>query len=121
MTRFTSDSTDASCATGTLSCAQGHSFHVINGIPRFVQSTVLEEVAGRTQNAFGYEWSSYADYDVKNFHTQLFPQSAEFFQGKLGLDAGAGAGRHLAAALEAGAEMVGVDVSTAVFRHGGVG
>jgi ADP-heptose:LPS heptosyltransferase/SAM-dependent methyltransferase len=101
-------------STGILRCAQGHGFHVINGIPRFVQSTVLEEVAQRTRTAFGYEWTKYADYDVQNFHTQVFNSSTDFFAGKLGLDAGAGAGRHLMAAVRAGATMVGVDGSTAV-------
>ena len=97
-----------------LVCERGHRFPVTRGVPRFVHPAQLPRTAQRSRAAFGYEWSAFADYDVKNFHALVMPEPPQFFAGKLGLDVGCGAGRHLLAAAQAGADMIGVDQSEAV-------
>ena len=49
-----------------------------------------------------------------NFLNYIYPVKPQFFEGKIGLDAGCGFGRHLFYAAEFGAEMIGVDLSEAV-------
>ena len=63
---------------------------------------------------FGYEWTKYADYDAENFARFLEPMRSQLVQGMVALDAGCGAGRHLAALADAGIEVVGADLSWAV-------
>jgi SAM-dependent methyltransferase len=75
-----------------------------------------KEVKGQihVMDAFGYEWNSFADYQMDNFDEWVGPITPDFFDGKLGLDAGCGAGRHSMQAHSYGAEMVGMDLSYAV-------
>jgi SAM-dependent methyltransferase/uncharacterized protein YbaR (Trm112 family) len=54
--------------------------------------------------------------DRRIFLDNVAPLDASFFQGKLGLDAGCNVGRHLYAAWENGAEMVGLDPTFAIDR-----
>ncbi|RKY62369.1 MAG: hypothetical protein DRP95_01655 [Candidatus Latescibacterota bacterium] len=68
----------------------------------------------RTMESFGFEWTSFADYSADNFRDFIRPLPPNFFVGKVGLDAGCGAGRHLREASKRGAEMFGVDLSAAV-------
>jgi len=98
---------------GELLCEQDHRFPIVRGVPRFLQPTQLSPIEHRSQAMFGYEWSWAADYNVENFRSVVWPET-EALMGKLGLDVGCGAGRHLLAAVEAGAEMIGVDQSAAV-------
>ena len=63
---------------------------------------------------FGYEWIKFYDYNCDNFNAFIAPLPNDFFKGKLGLDAGCGAGRHARQASEKGAEIVGIDFSRAV-------
>lgn len=68
----------------------------------------------KTQSRFGYEWTRFDDYACDNFPDFVAPLPEHFFSGKLGLDVGCGAGRHIMRASQMGAEMIGVDVSQAV-------
>lgn len=68
----------------------------------------------RTMESFGFEWNEFEDYDEDNFDAWLAPLTPEFFRGKVGLDAGCGAGRHALRAHRYGAEVVAVDLSRAV-------
>lgn len=71
----------------------------------------------KTQASFGYQWTTFAEMVCdfrENFWNYLHPATPEFFAGKLGLDAGCGFGRHIYHAASCGAEMVGVDLSSAI-------
>jgi SAM-dependent methyltransferase len=70
--------------------------------------------AGDTMSRFGYEWTAFADYDCDNFTPFISPLPEGFFNKKLGLDIGCGAGRHVQRAAEEGAEIVGIDLSFSV-------
>jgi len=69
----------------------------------------------RTIYSFGYEWTEFADYKNENFREWLAGSPPDsFFSGKVGLEAGCGAGRHTMTAVSLGAEMFAVDLSNAV-------
>jgi SAM-dependent methyltransferase len=102
---------------GDLDCERcGTSFHIRNGIPRFVP---VENYASN----FGFQWNRFR-------RTQLDSHSGEpisrerlhastgwdwsAMKGKRILDVGCGSGRFAEVALQAGARVVGVDYSTAV-------
>jgi SAM-dependent methyltransferase len=125
-----------------LRCRCGRSFPIIKGVPRFLPEELRHELPkyypefngcnlnsmrgeknvrrdvdnlkSSTLSRFGYEWNHFRDYDCNNFETFTAPLPADFFRGKIGLDVGCGAGRHSKAANELGAEMVAIDLSTAV-------
>lgn len=73
------------------------------------QTTLL-----RTIERFGYEWTTHADYNAQNFARFLEPVRPRLAPGMLALDAGCGAGRHLAILADKGIDVVGVDLSWAV-------
>jgi SAM-dependent methyltransferase len=127
---------------GSLSCRCGRSFPIIRGVPRFLPEELRHElpkyypefadsnsnavrfenfakstksnINSSTSSRFGYEWNYFSDYDCNNFESFTAPLSKDFFKGKIGLDVGCGAGRHSKAASAIGAEMVSIDLSTAV-------
>jgi SAM-dependent methyltransferase len=127
---------------GSLSCRCGRSFPIIRGVPRFLPEelrheltkyypdfndcnlnaergqrfakTEINNIKSTTLSRFGYEWNHFLDYDCKNFKSFIAPLPTDFFKGRIGLDAGCGAGRHSKAAGELGAEMIAIDLSTAV-------
>jgi len=70
-----------------------------------------------TQKSFGKQWRYFSRMHPV-FYQDLFrymgPLDRTFFEGKLGLDAGCGFGRHAYYASHLGAEMVAVDFSQAV-------
>jgi len=68
----------------------------------------------QTQSRFGYEWIQFDDYACDNFSEFIKPLPEGFFSGKLGLDVGCGAGRHIKGASQLGAEVIGIDLSQAV-------
>ena len=72
-------------------------------------------VKRRTMYSFGYEWCTFPEYANDNFNLWLAgaPSSA-FFAGKVGLEAGCGAGRHTYQAVSFGAEVFAVELSEAV-------
>jgi SAM-dependent methyltransferase/uncharacterized protein YbaR (Trm112 family) len=59
---------------------------------------------GKVYKEYGQHWNNYLPNSIKN----------GFFNGKVGLDAGCGFGRHILQAATSGAEMVGLDLSEAV-------
>jgi len=127
---------------GSLSCQCGRSFPIIRGVPRFLPEELrhelpkyypefsdcnsiavrvenfakaaMDNIKSSTSSRFGYEWNYFFDYDCNNFESFTAPLPMDFFRGKIGLDVGCGAGRHSKAASELGAEMVAIDLSTAV-------
>lgn len=128
---------------GVLICGCGNNFPIIKGVPRFVSDALqyllprlypdfylrhpgllksefnptenkLNVKNSETMDRFGYEWTHFSDYSCDNFQEFISPLSKNCFLGKLGLDAGCGAGRHIRKAGQKGAEMVGIDLSQAV-------
>jgi SAM-dependent methyltransferase/uncharacterized protein YbaR (Trm112 family) len=128
---------------GLLSCPCSQKFPIIGGVPRLVVHGLREELpqfypdffnrhselldvernTGKTgsietkkaaMSRFGYEWLKFSDYDCDNFKTFTSPLPGDFFEGKLGLDIGCGAGRHASQACQRGAEIVAIDLSQAV-------
>ncbi|HXH82449.1 MAG TPA: methyltransferase domain-containing protein, partial [Candidatus Tectomicrobia bacterium] len=78
-----------------------------------------DDPVAATLRTFSYQHVSLADAtpEIERWRTTFLaaiPVSPDFFRGKLGLDLGCGAGRHLAWAQRWGAEMVGVDLSEGV-------
>jgi len=85
-----------------------------------VKTTAYDEIVQakkRTLSSFSFQWNVFSEmYEVweENFLDYVHPLQPDFFDGKLGLDAGCGFGRHLYYAAKFGAEMVGLDLSEAV-------
>lgn len=98
---------------GILKCACGRSYPITNGVPRIL-TTSLSLIKKKTATKFGYEWTKFSDYNVDNFAIFLKFLKPNFFSGKIGLDVGCGAGRHLLQVSGLGAEVVGFDLSSAV-------
>jgi 2-polyprenyl-3-methyl-5-hydroxy-6-metoxy-1,4-benzoquinol methylase len=102
---------------GALKCTNcSAAFPVVRGIPRFVSS---ENYAA----SFGRQWNKFArlQLDSQNgtsFSRDRFCSITEWelssLKGKLVLDVGCGAGRFAEVALQAGAEVVALDLSSAV-------
>lgn len=103
--------------TGQLDCEQGsHRFPINDAIPRFVPQ---DNYAA----SFGYQWNRFKkeQIDSKNgtnlsaarFYSET-GWTKEWLKGKWVLDAGCGAGRFLDIAADSEAEIVGLDISSAV-------
>lgn len=102
---------------GRLDCASAaHHFPIENGIPRFV---ARDNYAA----SFGYQWNRFKLEQIDSANgTNL--SAARFFgetgwtkdwlRGKWVLDAGCGAGRFLDVAADSEAEVVGLDISSAI-------
>lgn len=76
-----------------------------------------QQIKKATANSFGKEWKHFdklLDCYQQNHRDYFKPHGPEFFNGKTGLDAGCGMGRHVYWAARYGAEMVAVDLSQAV-------
>ena len=128
---------------GLLSCDCGRCYPIVGGIPRVVEDAFdlfpafAEKYAGlipnarpvrvdnhpsgealrRTRESFGYQWTAFSTMVVdfrENFLEYIHPIKPSFFPGKRGLDVGCGFGRHIANAAQFGAEMVGIDISSAI-------
>jgi 2-polyprenyl-3-methyl-5-hydroxy-6-metoxy-1,4-benzoquinol methylase/uncharacterized protein YbaR (Trm112 family) len=103
--------------TGRLDCRRGpHHFPIENSIPRFVPR---DNYAA----SFGYQWNKFKLEQIDSINgTRL--STARFYSetgwtkswlaGKWILDAGCGAGRFLDVAADSEAEVVGVDLSSAI-------
>lgn len=101
--------------SGMLRCRRGHSFPIIGGIPRFVETELY------VQN-FGFEWTVHAgtqldgassDESEKAFREKT-GFTPEMLSGKRVLDVGCGMGRYTDVASRWGATVVGIDLSRAV-------
>ena len=100
---------------GELSCQSAHSFPIIGGIPRFVNSELYVE-------NFGFEWNVHAltqldgassDESERTFRAKT-GFNPEDLRGKLILDVGCGMGRFSDVASRWGGSVVGIDLSRAV-------
>ena len=104
-------------AEPVLSCHCGAEFPLIAGVPRMLPRAAASTLSKRTQQAFGDEWQRFPE--VLAVHRRIFDWYFEGpvpvrWKGLRVLDAGCGMGRWLHFALEAGAEIVGMDVSPAI-------
>lgn len=103
--------------SGGLDCVGcGLSYPVVNGIPRFVPH---DDYA----SSFGYQWNRFRleQIDAANgtrlSERRLYSETGwteEWMGGKWVLDAGCGAGRFVEVASRGGAEVVGMDISSAI-------
>lgn len=98
-----------------LTCARGHDYRVVRGIPRFVEQD--------THDNFAIQWNLFWDVqlDSRNGTTEsrdrLVSQSdltPEDFRGKTILEVGCGAGRFTEVMLGLGANVVAIDYSGAI-------
>lgn len=105
----------AEVVSGSLKCDLGHSFPVVRGVPRFVDSE-------RHARNFGFEWNR---HNRTQLDTRISTESEDSFRtktgftpeelrGKLVLDVGCGMGRFSDIASRWGAIVVGIDLSSAV-------
>ncbi len=112
-----------------LRCPCGHVYPFAEGTARVLRASLrdsmgrgasadaVEESKRRTALSFGYEWGHFAELRPeweKNFLGYMAPHGHEFFRGKLVLDAGSGAGRHATYAARDGADVVAVDLGSAI-------
>lgn len=127
-----------------LSCARGHRYPVINGVPRLLAPELLADTLrqfhaqhfrryraywentpsakssteGRTLRSFSYQWNVFSEMYAhweENFRSYFEPLvKRDDFAGKLVLDAGCGFGRHAFYAAKFGAEVLAMDLSEAV-------
>lgn len=97
-------------------CRKGCFFPIVEHIPRFVS-------INNYASSFGLQWNEYRTTQLDSFTgltisrdrlTRLLGGSLEVVKGKKVLEAGCGAGRFSEILLESGADLFGVDISTAV-------
>jgi len=122
---------------GKLECSDcGKIYIVKNNIPRFASldnnDDPLIEIKKHTKQNFGFEWQYYnkhgweqhdnrraidAEKTLKvekdSFFTKAIVENPDEFKEKLVLDAGCGNGRYIYQAVQLGAEVVGIDLSSA--------
>jgi SAM-dependent methyltransferase len=108
---------DEEIVTGTLVCGECQTeYPIIDGIARFVPPDNYAK-------SFGYQWNRFKVEQIDSMNgTTLSAErfysetgwSREWLQGKWVLDAGCGAGRFLDIASGSGAEVVGLDISSAI-------
>ena len=100
---------------GELRCQNDHSFRVLGGIPRFVDSELYVE-------NFGFEWNMHArtqldgassDESERTFRAKT-GFTPEDLRGRLILDVGCGMGRFSDVVSRWGGTVVGIDLSRAV-------
>lgn len=108
---------DCDIPAGSLTCsACAKEYPIRDGIPRFVQS---DDYA----SSFGYQWNHFRKEQIDSFNgTTLSADrfwtetgwTPQMMKGKWVIDAGCGAGRFLDIASQAEADIVGIDISSAV-------
>jgi SAM-dependent methyltransferase len=105
-------------ADGAWTCAAGHVFPEVDGIPRFVGTGTPGVETGAVES-FGFQWTTF-DVSDQTEDAQVFREKTALdlaqLRGRLVLDAGCGGGRYAKLAGEAGAAVVALDLSDAV-RH----
>jgi uncharacterized protein YbaR (Trm112 family)/SAM-dependent methyltransferase len=75
------------------------------------------QVQMANQSNYGYEWKAFSheykgwEHVYKNYY---ITEDDDFFESKIGLDAGCGMGRYTMVSASKGAEMVGLDLSNAI-------
>ena len=109
--------TDAGILEADLECSSCHlHYPVTNGIPRFVEQD-------NYASSFGYQWNLFRKEQIDS-HNGTTLSADRFWQetgwstdelkNKWVLDAGCGAGRFLDAASQSEAQLVGIDISSAI-------
>jgi uncharacterized protein YbaR (Trm112 family) len=100
---------------GSLSCASGHSFPIVRGVPRFVSSEAYAE-------SFGVEWHRFPRTQLDSYNgtkvswtrfIQLTGIKPTDLKGQRVLEVGCGSGRFLELVAQAGADTYGADLSAA--------
>jgi SAM-dependent methyltransferase len=113
---------DGHVMEGVLECAGcDDRFAVAGGVPRLAES-LPEDARSRTAASFGYEWNRWPRFGWEPGEVEgespTFDKktllSADELDGKLVLEAGCGNGRYVNQAQRRGAEVVGMDLSSAV-------
>lgn len=106
---------EGTLSEGELQCLAGHTWPVRGGVPRFTGEEYAE--------SFGFQWTHFSrtQLDSANGTSEsrdAFVEKTGFaldtLSGKRVLEVGCGMGRFLEVAADAGAEVVGVDISAAV-------
>lgn len=117
------DANETIILQGACACKNGHIFHVRDGIPDFTSPQHTNGYVEKSQDtssveSFGFEWQwdhtprTEEDLLFRVFEKPNIPR--DFFQGKLVLDMGCGAGLQTKMMARHGATVVGVDLSEAV-------
>jgi 2-polyprenyl-3-methyl-5-hydroxy-6-metoxy-1,4-benzoquinol methylase len=111
------DATDGGrIRTGSLTCPQNHRFPIEGFVPRFVPDDAYAA-------SFGMQWNRFRQTQIDRFNRtrisldrfqQVTGWDLQSLAGQWILDAGCGAGRFAQIALDAGAEVIAVDLSRAV-------
>lgn len=113
---LTSQAAEGEILEGTLACSCGRAYPIRQGVPRFVSQ---DAYAG----SFGLQWTRFSrvqldsangtDESRRTFYEKT-GWTAEMLRGRRVLDLGCGMGRFMEVAADAGAEVIGVDLSRAV-------
>lgn len=111
------DSTELEIADGELVCSQCEkAYPISNGIPRFVEPD-------NYASSFGYQWNLFRKEQLDTYNgttlsaDRLWSETGwepDSLSGDWILDAGCGAGRFLDAASKSDAQIVGIDISSAI-------
>jgi SAM-dependent methyltransferase len=104
-------------ALGCTGCPK--TYPVVAGTVRMVGDATSAEAAVKQQTAdsFAYEWEQFGTHREewrKNFLDYVQPHTADFFEGRLVLDVGAGSGRHSRQAADLGADVVAADLGDSI-------
>lgn len=118
------DSETQEVLDGTLLCGRcARAYPVLRGIPRFPLASErgIATVTKRTQRTYGFTWRHFGEpaigkqWEKDSYqYVEMIPQELTSGTGKVGLDAGCGAGHDLLRMAEGGAEIVGFDLSDGV-------
>jgi len=107
---------DSSPRPAPIKCACGHSYPVINGILRLVESQDYTQ-------SFGFQWNTFdvqrvdEDREIFKIKTSFYPEE---LKGLRVLDAGCGGGRYAYVVGKAGANLEAIDLSNAVEKAAGL-
>jgi SAM-dependent methyltransferase len=103
-------------AGSLVSLGCGREYPIVRGVPRFVES-------GSYAASFGYEWNRFGRVQLDSVNGSRRSREAlegttgwreDDYRGRLVLDAGVGSGRFAEVAATQGAEVVGIDLTTAI-------
>lgn len=115
---------DTDIIDGVLGCTGcAASYPVVGGIPRFAVAAEGEAsaITERTRRTYTFSWGRFgepavaASWEKDSYrYSELIPADLTSGPGRLGLDAGCGAGHDLVRIADGGAEIIGFDLSDGV-------